>query len=75
MLTNLMERTIMLLLISDVHISTLARTDEGVARRPTKVEVAREVERSHPLSILMDRRYEMNVLDTSIFDDDSNILH
>jgi hypothetical protein len=28
-----------------------------------------------PLSILMDWRYETDVLDTSIFDDDSNILH
>jgi hypothetical protein len=38
----------MLLLISDVCISTLATTDERVAQGPAKVEVAWEVDRSHP---------------------------
>jgi hypothetical protein len=47
-IAKLMERTIMPLLISDVYISTLATTDERVAQRPAKVEVAWEVDRSHP---------------------------
>jgi hypothetical protein len=39
-ITKFMEPTIMLLLISDVYISTLARTNGGSAQGPAKVELA-----------------------------------